>query len=439
MKKRTMEKVLPLLAVLSTACTAAMDTSIQESAEPVQESTETSTETPAAEENTAVKTETSASAQLIAAEIFTERDLQQSADTSNAVRYTANDNDTLTITEEGVYVLSGSAENYTVRVEAEDADKVQLVLDGLNVTNTDAPVIYILSADKVFITTTSTDNTLTVTGEFAENAEEDPDAVIFAKDDVVLNGTGTLNISSSENGISGKDDLKITGGTYVINSEDDAIEANDSVAIADGSITIVTSEDGIHSEYDDDDSVGYVYIGGGNLSIEAGDDGIHATTILQIDDGTLKINAAEALEGTYIQINGGDITINAGDDGINAAHKSTLYTPTLEINGGNLDITIGAGDTDALDSNGNLIINGGYINISAQSAFDYDGQGSLNGDTVIVNGTQITTLTNSMMGGMGQMPGGMQGEMPEGGMQGQMPGGQFPGGEMQGPREQHGN
>ena len=68
---------------------------------------------------------------------------------------------------------------------------------------------------------------------------------------------------------------------------------------------------------------------------------------------------------------------------------------------------MGPGDTDAIDSNGDLTINGGTIDITAQSPFDFDGTGALNGGTITVNGEQVTELTNQMMGGPGGAP--MQG------------------------------
>jgi hypothetical protein len=76
---------------------------------------------------------------------------------------------------------------------------------------------------------------------------------------------------------------------------------------------------------------------------------------------------------------------------------------------------MGPGDTDGFDSNGNIIINGGNINVSGQSRFDYDGIGQLNGGTVIVNGTQISQLTNQMMGGPGGFFGGQGGQPAPGG------------------------
>ena len=73
--------------------------------------------------------------------------------------------------------------------------------------------------------------------------------------------TGTLEIVSEEgNGIAGKDDLKITGGSYIITASSDGIEANDSIRIYDGDITIVSGKDALHSENEDDLSLGYIYI-----------------------------------------------------------------------------------------------------------------------------------------------------------------------------------
>lgn len=338
-------------------------------------------------------------------DLFTDRDLEQTADLSEAVSYTITDGQTITITSEGVYLISGTASNASVVVEAGDEDKVQIVLDGVSITNDSIPCIYIKSADKVFVTTTDTDNTLAVTGTFTADGETNTDAVIFSKDDLVLNGTGTLTIKSSNNGVSCKDDLKITGGTINIDCTADALEANDSIRIADGTINIVTDKDALHAENEEDDTVGFVYICGGTLNVKAEDDAIHATTILQIDDGELNLSAHEGLEATWIQVNGGTINIEASDDAINAAYKSAKIAPTFEINDGYITIVMGSGDTDAVDSNGNLILAGGTLDITAQSPFDYDGSLEQTGCTLIVNGQETSTVSNQMMGGMGNMGG----------------------------------
>ena len=348
---------------------------------------------------------------LDTSDLFSDRDLEQTADLAGAEHVTVEDGQTVTVKTAGVYVISGTAANAQIVVEAGDEDKVQLVLDGVTMTNDSTPCIYVKNADKVFVTTASgSENALTVSGTFTDDGTTHTDAVIFSRDDLVLNGTGALTVSSTENGISSKDDLKVTGGTLKITCAADALEANDSIRIADGTIEIISSKDGLHAENDEDNTVGYVYIGGGSLTVDAADDAVHATTILQVDGGSLNLTAAEGLEGTYIRLNSGSISIAASDDGINAGKKSTISTPTVEINGGELSITMGSGDTDAIDSNGNLLLNGGTLNLTAQSPFDYDGTAQNNGATIIVNGTQTDTITNQMMGG-GGMHGGMGGGM----------------------------
>lgn len=344
---------------------------------------------------------TMGSSALDTSDLFSKRDLSQTADLTDAQTITVADNKTITITEEGVYVIKGSAENCTITVNADKSAKIQLVLDGVSITNDDFPAIYVISADKCFITTTDSTNTLAVTGEFTADGETNTNGVIFSKDDLVLNGVGTLNITSSYgNGIVGKDDIKVTGGTYSITSANHGIKANDSISVNGGTFTINSKKDGLHCENDDDGSVGWIYIADGEFNITASSDGIQATTILQIDGGTINIKSSEGLEASYIQINGGNITISASDDGINAAKKSTaITTPTVEINGGEVTVTMGQGDTDGIDANGNIYINGGTVSVTGNSTFDYDGVGQINGGTVYVNGSKVTTLPNQMMGG----------------------------------------
>ncbi len=331
-------------------------------------------------------------------DMFTDRDLEQTVDTTDVTKYTVTSGKDINITKEGVYVISGTATNSTIYVEADDEAKIQIVLDGVNITNTNFPCIYVKSGDKVFITT-SADSSLTVSGTFKADGDTNTDGVIFSKSDITLNGTATLTINSTDNGVVSKDDLKVTGGTYNITATSKGLQANDSIRIADGTLVIKAGTDGLHAEYDEDDSVGYVYISGGNITINAGDDGIHATTIAQIEGGTINITAGEGIEGTYILINNGTINIKATDDGINAANKSSKYSIKAEINGGTITVDMGQGDTDAIDSNGDLLITGGTITINAQSPFDYDGTGSKTGGKIIVNGSETDTLSNQMMGG----------------------------------------
>ncbi len=334
-------------------------------------------------------------------DLFTGRDLEQVPETSDEV-YDVSSTGDITITEEGIYTLTGTASNVTVTVDASDTEKVQLVLNGLKITNDNMPCIYIKSADKVFVTTTESESNLTVTGEFKIVDSVEFNGVIFSKTDITFNGVGTLNINSSKNGITGKDDVKITGGAYNIESKAVAIRANNSIRVSGGTFNIKAGTDGFHSENGDGDALGYIYINDCTINVLASDDAIHASSVVQIDGGAIKLSASEGIEGTYIQINDGDISINAQDDGINAGKKSNSYSPTFEMNGGNVSITISAGDTDGIDSNGDIIVNGGTITVTGTSTFDYDGKAEFNGGKIIVNGTEVKKIPNQKMGGKGE-------------------------------------
>ena len=328
------------------------------------------------------------------------------------------DGEDITIDKAGDYVVSGSAGNATIYVEAGDEDEVEITLDGVSITNDSTPCIYVKSADKVKINATGEENTLIVSGTFETDGDTKLDAVIYSKDDLDIEGTGTLKISSSDNAISCKDTLTVNSGTLNIDCKGSALEAKDEIKITDGTIKVESCNDGLHAK-NSDDNTGAILISGGTLDIKASDDAIHATTTIQIDGGNLTLDGAECIEGTVITINDGNINITASDDGINAAAKSGSYTPLFEMNGGNVTISMAAGDTDGVDSNGNITINGGTIDISGQSTFDYDGTATYNGGTIIENGTETNTITNQdfggpggMMGNPGDMPTPPDGDMP---------------------------
>lgn len=360
-------------------------------------------------------------------ELFTARDLKQIPDLSEATELTVVSGQDITISNAGIYLLRGTAADATVIVESDKEAKVQLVLDGVSITNKDFPAIYVKSADKVFVTVYA-DSDLSVTGSFRKDGSTNTDAVIFSKEDLVLNGTAVLNVASTGNGIVSKDDLKVTGGTYNITASSKALEVKDSILIHDGIFHLEAGTDGLHAENNDDNTRGNIIIQDGTFEINAGDDGIHANATVTIEDGSFNIISGEGIESTCVLISGGTFRIESQDDGINAANKSSAYRPAVEISGGEITITMGAGDTDGIDTNGDLIITGGTINVTGNSAFDVDGSITFTGGTVIINGQQVDSIPNQMMGGPGFDRGGFggqggfgnQGGMDQGGFSGGM-------------------
>ena len=71
------------------------------------------------------------------------------------------------------------------------------------------------------------------------------------------------------------------------------------------------------------------------------------------------------------------------------------------MTGGTLNVEVGQGDTDPIDSNGDIIVSGGTINLTGQSGFDFDGSATYTGGDITINGEKQTKIENSMPGGGG--------------------------------------
>ena len=434
-----------------------------------------------------------------AASLVSERDASGEYDASAAVTLAPGDD--LTISEAGIYILSGSYENQMLTVQAGDEDKVQIVLNNAQIANADGPAILVRSADKVFLTAAEgTVNTISDGKDYTlTDGETTADAAVFSKADLTINGSGKLTISgNNKHAVVSKDDLVITAKDLSVNAENVGLNGKDSVKLFGASVSVTAGSDGIRSENGSDADKGFVSVvdstltivsgkdgiqaetsfiaenadisvtsGGGSgtrgsgaaeshkgikagvcieidggsyqidsfddaihtngtlriasgdFTIQSRDDGIHANEKAEISGGSLSITAYEGIEATYVLIGGGDITIQASDDGINAVRKSSAYAPTVEITGGSLSITMGAGDTDGIDVNGDILISGGTVSINGNSSFDYDGNASFTGGTLIVNGQELSAIPNQMMGGG---MGGFGGQGAFGGARGARPG-----------------
>ncbi len=417
-------------------------------------------------------------------DMFTERDSKTEYDTSKAVTIQLNgtsattssdsvqiNGSTVIIKEEATYVISGSL-NGMVVVDAPDTAKLQLVLNGVDITSETSAALYILEADKVFVTLADgTTNTLANGGSFTAIDDNNIDGAVYSRQDLTFNGTGSLTVTSpAGHGIVCKDDLVFTGGTYTVNSASHGLDANDSVRIAEAALTIDAGKDAIHCENSEDASKGFIYISGGTIKAEAEGDGIAASAYMQIVNGTIDLlvgggseNGSKAHSDNFggfmggghgggrpgqmgsndsqsttteenstsmkglkaangMLISGGNITVNSADDAI---HSDV----SLTINGGTF--ALASGD-DAVHAEETLTVTAGKIDISESyeglEALHIDVQG---GNIKLVasddglnaaGGTDQSGTTGGRDGMFGGGPGGMGGGKPGGGGFGGMSG-----------------
>lgn len=372
--------IASVLSVLLLSCSGCGNTGITESGSSNSGSLETSPDTSGQVVTESVQTDT---------DMFTDRDYETDYDETGSVLIQLNGSSatassdsvqisgtTITITEEATYVISGTLDNGMIIVNAPDTAKLQLVLNGAEINSATSAALYILEADKVFVTLADgTENSLSNGGTFTAIDTNNIDSVIFSKQDLTLNGSGSLMVTSpAGHGIVSKDDLVITGGTYTIACASHGLDANDSVRITgETSIEMDAGKDGIHAENEEDTSLGFVYISNGTLEIEAEGDGISAGAYLQIENGTFQIlagggseNSSKASSDSWGGFQG------AGRPGQYSYTETTTDDSSTSMKGmkstGNLLITNGSFTVDAADdavhSNASLTVNGGVFEIA---------------------------------------------------------------------------
>lgn len=299
---------------------------------------------------------------------------------------------TITITDEGTYILTGTLDDGMIIVDAEKSDKIQLVLDDAAIHSETSAAIYVLEADKVFVTTAAdTTNTLSNGGSFTAIDESNIDAALFSKEDLTLNGCGTLIVTSpGGHGIVSKDSLRITSGIYDISCASQGISGKDDICLANADITIASGKDGIHAENEDDEELGFVFIQSGTFDITAEGDGLSASSWMQIEDGSFTItagggsaNAASRSSDSWGGFPGGDR--HGGGKGGQMQMPSSSREETDSLSFEEADATDESTSMKAIKAACDLVINGGTFSIdSADDAVHSNASVTVNSGTFTI-------------------------------------------------------
>ena len=206
----------------------------------------------------------------------------------------------ISVTLPGTYVFEGNL-NGTLTVNVSEKAKVRLILNGFEITSSDGPAIRILEGDRVTISLE--DDTENVVTDSETYSDETFSSAIYSKSDLIFNGTGKLKVNANHaDAIASKDDLRIVSGTYVINAVDDGIVGKDRLKIKDGKFTVTSGGDALKTTNIENVDRGFIYIANGTFKLTSGDEAIDATSSIRIDDG--------------------DFTVLTGEGSANATHST---------------------------------------------------------------------------------------------------------------------
>lgn len=335
---------------------------------------------------------------------YDEEDFDESYDEATATKIELNDSGStidgtgvsetdkiISITAGGTYIISG---NYQGQINVNATDEtVHIVLKNATITNSSSSAVYVEQAKKVITTLADgTKNSLSDGTDyvFASADETEPDAAFYSKDDLTINGSGSLEVNGNyNNGIRSKDDLVITNGVINVTAKNNAIKGKDSISITAGTFTLKTTEgDGIQANNSTDGQKGWIAIDGGTFSIQSGNDGIQAETNLSIATAKINIQTANGYDDQTIDTTAsykglkasGNIVVDDGTFDFNTADDAIHSNAAVTINNGTFSLASG---DDGIHADTDLVINNGKIDVTNS----YEG---LEGSTITINDGDIS-------------------------------------------------
>ena len=319
-------------------------------------------------------------------------------DLTSATEITLSGTDDVTITDGGVYVLTGTLTDGRVLVNAPDAD-VTLVLQNTDITCSDSSALYIYKAASVLVylpdgtASTLTDGSSYDYGDsFSSAADEEPNACLYSKSDLIIAGGGTLTVTGNAgNGITGKDTLKIEDTAVSVTAANHGVNGKDCLVLKQADVTVTSGGDALRATNDSGTALGCILIGASALTLTAGEDGIQAETTLTLFDTTAAItsgggsSAALADDASAKGIKAGtDITVRSGSYTFDCADDAVHANGNVTVSGGTFTVTTG---DDGVHADNAVTITDGTIDISKC----YEG---IEGQTIDISGGTIDIVSS---------------------------------------------
>lgn len=281
----------------------------------------------------------------------------------------------LKIVRGGTYTISGTLSDGRIAVRAQGEDVV-LILNGVNVTCSNSAPLYVNKASSVTLLLNGTTENVFTDGtsydyslEYGDAVEEEPNACVFSKADLIIRGTGSFTVNAHCNsGIIGKDTLQIINTTVSVSAVNNGINGKDSLTVQNSTLSVNAGGDALRSTQEKDPSLGWAAFRDSNIYLVAGEDGIQVETAITVDNCSMSVTAGvNGAEGTPsdtsqkgLKCNQGGITVNSGTLVINTTDDAFHSAGDISINGGALSVATG---DDALHADSNIYVSGGKIEI----------------------------------------------------------------------------
>lgn len=331
------------------------------------------------------------------------------------------ENEGVKIVYPGTYRIRGTLTDGQILVDCDEFHGgVYLMLEGVDVSCSDGPAVYVKQSEKTVLYLTEGSENFLQDGPgytITESIETSTGGAVYCDDDLYIEGTGALTVTGNNaDGIRSKDGLTITGGALTVYAADDGVQGSDYVDIQSGVLTVSAYGDGITSKKGD------ITLSDGWVEVISGGDGVSAAANVNLLGGSLAVTAyggaenyetmaanelsAKGVKGQNVVVSGGSYTLDTADDAIHGDLDLTVTGGTLSVCSGDdavsaaRALTVTGGDiaietsyegleaatvtvtdgtvsicaeNDGVDALGGFTMTGGYMTVEAPQCVSTDG------------------------------------------------------------------